>query len=461
MKSIRQAGLGMSGHWLRLSTAILALTTLAGLLASPAQALPSYARQTGADCASCHVGSFGPQLTPYGQQFKLGGYTDSDEKGIKIPLSAMAVANWTRTSKANPDHPENFNDNNNAALQEASLFLAGRLTDNIGTFVQGTYSGIEKKSSLDQMDIRFARTLKLGETEGVVGLSFNNNPTLTDPFNTIGQWRFPYTSSDFGFGFGPSPLVESLAGSVLGLNAYTLLDKNLYAELGLYNTPSTGTLSALNATDVGKFSGVGTWWRLAYVKDMKRDNFSVGLFGFNANLQPDRNDLGTSNNYKDIGVDAAYQFLGNREHVFSLNASYVHEMQTLNYAFANSESSNSKNNLDQFRLAGSYHYNQTWGATLGLFDSRGTADSGLYGASSYTNRPNTAGYMLQADWTPWGKEDSWLAPWANMRLGIQYTGYTRYNGGSSYISGTDDNGNPIDRQAKDNNTLSLFAWFAI
>ena len=461
MKFIRPAGRNALGHWLRIPTALLAIATLAGLFASPANALPSYARQTGADCASCHAGSFGPQLTPYGQQFKLSGYTDSDEKGVKIPLSAMAVANWTRTSKSNPDHPENFNDNNNAALQEASLFLAGRLTDHIGTFVQGTYSGVEKKSSLDQMDIRYAQTLKLGESEGIVGLSFNNNPTLTDSFNTLGQWRFPYTSSDFGLGYGPSPLVESLGGSVLGLNAYTLWDKNFYAELGAYNTPSTSTLNALNAPDAGKFSGVGTYGRLAYVKDMKRDNFSVGLFGFNANLQPDRNDLGTSNNYRDLGLDAAYQFLGNREHIFSLNASYVREWQTLNYAYANSESSNLKNNLDQFRIAGSYHYNQTWGATLGLFDSRGSNDSGLYGGSSFSNRPNTSGYMLQGDWTPWGKEDSWLAPWANMRLGIQYTGYTRYNGGSSYISSTDDSGNPIDRQAKDNNTLSLFAWFAI
>lgn len=461
MKSIKQTGVATLRRWLRLSTTVLAVTSIAGLFASPAQALPSYARQTGSDCASCHIGAFGPQLTPYGMQFKLGGYTDSDEKGTKVPISAMAVANWTRTKADTPEPIESFNANNNAALQEASLFLAGRLMENVGSFVQSTYSGVDKKWALDQMDIRFARTLKIGETDSIVGLSLNNNPTLTDPFNTLGQWRFPYTSSDFGFGFGPSPLVESLAGSVIGVNAYALVDKNFYAEFGIYNTPSKTYLNMVNGGDVGKFSGVGTYGRIAYVKDMKRDNFSVGLFGFNANLQPDRADLGTSNNYNDLGIDASYQFLGNREHVFTLNASYVHEWQKLNYAYGIGESSNLNNNLDQFRIAGSYHYNQTWGATLGLFDSRGSTDSVLYGSSSYNNKPNTAGYMLQGDWTPWGKESSWLSPWANLRLGMQYTGYSRFNGGSNYISGFDDSGNAINRQAKDNNTLSIFAWFAI
>ncbi|MEI7464502.1 MAG: cytochrome c1 protein, partial [Burkholderiales bacterium] len=60
--------------------------------ATPSHALPSYARQTGQDCASCHVGSFGPQLTPYGIKFKIGGYTDSDGKDGHVPVSGMAVA---------------------------------------------------------------------------------------------------------------------------------------------------------------------------------------------------------------------------------------------------------------------------------------------------------------------------------------------------------------------------------
>src|ERR1035437_7618236 len=39
----------------------------------PANALPSYARQTGQPCGTCHTDY--PGLTPYGRLFKLGGYT--------------------------------------------------------------------------------------------------------------------------------------------------------------------------------------------------------------------------------------------------------------------------------------------------------------------------------------------------------------------------------------------------
>ncbi|SBT06972.1 Cytochrome c1 protein [Candidatus Accumulibacter aalborgensis] len=460
----------LAGEWRRwarwpcASTALLASVLLATTFSTTAQAVPSYARQTGSECAACHIGSFGPQLTPYGIRFKVGGYTDTDGKDGKVPISAMAVANWTRSTKDLPEAPAHFSTNNNAAVQEVSLFLAGRLTDHIGTFIQGTYSGVDRKSFLDQVDIRYASTLNLGEQEGVVGISLNNNPTLTDPFNTLAQWRFPYTASDFGFGTGAAPLVENLGGSVVGINAYTLWDKNFYAELGVYRALSGNTVNKINTSQVatatidpGKFSGVGTYWRLAYFKDMKRDNFNVGVFGFNAGVE-NANDPGSADHYQDLGIDASYQFLGNREHIFTVNASYVWEKQNLNYTYnALGASQHSTDTLDTFRLATSYHYKQTWGATAGLFDTRGSSDNGLYGSVSYNNRPDTSGYILQADWTPWGKEGSWGAPWANVRLGLQYTGYTRFNGGSHYI----DEVNNIDRKATDNNTTMLFLWLAI
>lgn len=421
---------------LRLIKKLLCATALLGLSASMAQAVPSYARQTGAECAACHVGGFGPQLTPYGIKFKINGYTDSDGGSDKVPLSAMLTGTATHT-----DAPGDNGKRNNSVLQEASVFVAGRLSENIGTFIQATYSGVDKISSLDQVDIRYVRNLLFGGKEATVGLSLNTNPTLTDPFNTLGQWRFPYISSDFNAGLdGPrSPLIENLGGSVVGLNAYGFFDNSLYAEVGLYNTLSKSAAEAVNADYAGKFKGVGTYWRLAYFKDMKKDNFSVGLFGMNARQQtPDVAASGDYDRYNDVGIDASYQFLGNRQHIFSVNTSYVREWSKLNATAPASASST----LNQFRLATSYHYNQTWGATAGIFDTRGSSNA------MYDNgRPNTSGYMLQADWTPWGKEGSWASPWANVRVGLQYTGYQRFNGTSDH--------------AGDNNTTTLFVWTSI
>ncbi|MFO1327757.1 MAG: cytochrome c1 protein [Rubrivivax sp.] len=441
----------LTRSWRALAVGLMAL-----LAAAAAQAVPSYARQTGSDCAACHVGAFGPQLTPYGVAFKLNGYADTDGKDGKLPLSAMLVTNFTRTRAALTEAPDHFKTNDNTALQEASLFAAGRLAEGLGVFAQSTYSGVERKWAFDQLDLRYARPVQLGGREAVVGVSLNSNPTLTDPYNTLGQWRFPYTSSDFGFGQGATPLVENLASSVLGLNAYALVDRHWYAELGLYDTLSNKGLRLFNAEDPGRFKGLGTYARLAYQVDRKRDNFSVGLVGFHAGLQPDRADRGPADRYTDLGVDASYQFLGNREHIVAVNGSWMRERQRLNHTHAADESENLADSLTHLRLAASYHFRQTWGVTAGLFRTGGSADAGLYGGSSYSNRPDTRGYMLQADWTPWGKESSWGQPWANLRLGLQYTGYSRYNGGSHYI----DEATGDDRRARDNNTTMLFAWLA-
>lgn len=436
---------------------VCALAVFAGSFATAAQAVPSYARQTGADCAACHVGAFGPQLTPYGIKFKMGGYVDTDGKGDKVPLSAMVFGNYTRTSKeaAPSDTVEGFDANGNTALQEASVFLAGRLAENVGTFTQLTYSGVDKVFALDQLDLRWARSLTINDQESTVGVSLNNNPTLTDPFNTLGQWRFPYASSDFGAGYGVSPLMEGLAGGVIGLNPYLFYDK-LYAEIGLYTNLSQSTTDFLNTDFPGKFKGPAPYWRLAWFDDRKRYNWSVGLSGFHAGLYPDPHDTSASDKYTDVGVDAQYQFLGNREHVFTAAGSVYKEWQTLDYTqgVLNSASSRS-GSLTQFRLAGSYTWQQTLGGTAGWFNSQGSSDALRYG-SSLSGSPNTSGYILQADWTPWGKEASWGAPWANLRLGLQYTGYSRFMGGSSYLDGDGQL-----RQARDNNTFMIFLWAAL
>ena len=67
-------------HWR--CTGLLA-TAFAVLLlyASPSQAVPNFAMQTGQPCVMCHVGGFGPQLTPFGRAFKIGGYTQDGGAG--------------------------------------------------------------------------------------------------------------------------------------------------------------------------------------------------------------------------------------------------------------------------------------------------------------------------------------------------------------------------------------------
>ena len=414
-----------------------------GTAVQPAHAMPSFARQTGQECVACHVGGFGPQLTPYGIRFKLGGYSDSDGKDGHIPVSAMLRGSWTHTSKdqAGGAAPH-YGSNNNGTLDEASIFLAGKLADNLGAFVQTTYSGVDRASSLDNADIRYARKLTLGGKDTSLGVSLNNNPGIQDPFNTLPAWGFPYASSDLAPTPAAAPLInDGLGGHVAGLSAYGFWNDSIYAEVGAYRTLSASAQNRIGISDEGVLSSPATYWRVGFFNDMRKQNWSVGLFGLNAALQPDRSG-GPSDKYNDLGLDASYQFLGTREHIGTVNARYTHEQQTRNASVANLEATNLKGSLNEFQINASYYYNQTWGVTAGHFATSGKSDALLYSGS-----PDSAGYTLQADWTPFGKETSWAAPFANVRLGLQHTLYTKFDGTSSH--------------AGDNDTTYLFAWLAI
>lgn len=87
-----------------------------------------------------------------------------------------------------------------------------------------------------------------------------------------------------------------------------------------------------------------------------------------------------------------------------------------------------------------------------MFNTTGSTDSAYFGFGT-SGTPDTRGYILMLEWVPFGKKDSWARPWVNMRFGIQYTGYTRFDGGTSNYDGT-------GRSASDNNTLFLFYWLA-
>src|SRR6516165_4197833 len=106
--------------WSKLSSG-LALAIVGLLLAEPqAQALPAFAAQTGQPCTACHIGGFGPQLTPLGRAFKIGGYTQRGGEGWQsyFPLAAMIQTSFTNTGSAVPPDQvaHHYNDNNNFSL---------------------------------------------------------------------------------------------------------------------------------------------------------------------------------------------------------------------------------------------------------------------------------------------------------------------------------------------------------
>ena len=167
---------------------VLLLTALADLLVPvhPARAVPAFATQTGLACTTCHVGAFGPQLTPFGRAFKITGYTQRGGEGLasEIPFSAMAMGSFTNVGKSYPSDavPQHYNNNNNVSLDQISGFIAGGIGSHTGGFIQFTYSDFDNTFVLDNTDLRpYVTTVQAFGNDLVLGMSVNNNPSVQDP----------------------------------------------------------------------------------------------------------------------------------------------------------------------------------------------------------------------------------------------------------------------------------------
>jgi hypothetical protein len=440
----------------------VASISVAALAAAPARALPSFASQTGQPCSACHVGSFGPQLTPFGRAFKLHAYgaTDSYLGGLKkfVPVSGMVIATFTHTAKDQSAPPaNNMGVNDNFAVQEADLFLAGRLAPGLGVMIQATTDMIGHSTSLDNSEIRYAREFTVMGKSLVAGLSVNNSPTMQDVWNTTPTWRFPYVTSALALTPIDAPLLTgALAHQVVGESAYLWVDEHLYLEAGNYESLSAYALNILHEDDFGRVSGAAPYGRAAWSQPIAGQTFEIGVFGMDAKIEPTRVS-GPTDHYDDVGVDGSWQLLGTGKHVFSVNTSYIQETRRLDASYGLTAANQPKDWIGDFALDASYYYDARWGLSAGLFHITGTADTGLYAplqdVGSRTGKPDSSGYTLQADWTPFGGAKSWGAPWANVRLGVQYTGYTRFNGAVTNYDG-------FGRNAADNDTTMAFVWTA-
>lgn len=441
-------------------TSICAFAFLAVLTAIPRQAsaVPSFASQTGLPCAQCHITAFGPALTEYGRQFKLNGYTFAKPDGsLRIPVAATIVAAYDNPSKAVPARSP-FSDKENFILQTASLFLAGRISDHLGAFVKGTYDGVPRHTSWDNMDVRYARTLELGGHAVVAGLDINNDPTVQDLWNSTPIWGFPYVAPELGANPTAAQLIRGfLAQSVLGTSVYSMIDNRLYLELGAYRGLSEKWLANLGAAGASAhLSGAAPYMRATLQKQQGAHYFAVGVIGLSArqHLFPTTTDTDRSTDY---GLDASYQFTAAAQPAIDAHLAWIREDRHLDASFATHNSDAISNSLDTLTADVSYVIHQTWVGSVGLFNTSGSTNRVLFAPhpifGSASGSPASRGYTLRLEFVPFGKAGSFASPWVNVRLGLQYTAYQRFNGGSSNYDG-------FGRSASDNNALFGFVWLA-
>jgi hypothetical protein len=446
---------------------------LAGSSLQPAHAVPSFAAQTGQPCQTCHIGALGPQLTPYGRNFKIKGYTQTGGEGI---ASQVHIAGWIQSefsayqkklppAGVTPD----FDSNNNAFVNAVSLFYSGRISDHVGVFLQGTYDNVAKAFAQDNSDVRVIGATKAFGHNVAYGVSFNNAPGWSDPWNSNYLWGYPFISN----GVAPAPNAAPILGGAvqdnsLGVVGYAWVDQHIYVDLGAYQSQPPGLQKILGeAYGPGSSTGLEPWASLTYAWFWGNNNAHLGGHYFYGRYSP-TTDVRSSdgqyghNSYEDFMVNNGYQFIGDDlTNVFTIDGFYDYENQRLdgssNILSPYYSSSKADNRLSEFHEWATYYYKETYGGTVGFDKIWGSRNDLLYntGANdttgSYKGSPNSTAWTFELDWVPFGKEDSFLRPFINWKLGLQYTMYTQFNGSGRNYDG-------FGRNASDNNTIFLFLW---
>ncbi len=488
-------------RWLSELAALASMATAIIAMLTPldAQALPAFARQTGQNCVACHAGGQFPELTPYGRMFKMTGYTIGART---IPLAVMGVVTAAKvadTSKSD-DPNADFQKNGAPVFATGSVFIAGKVTDNIGAFAQVTYDnyavqGADGKfhghSSADNIDLRYADHFIDANRDLVVGVSVNNNPSVSDPWNTAAAWMqyvpdTGLTSHQFTDANAPYPGFGS-GGNIAGVSAYLFWNKTIYAELGTYRTANRAfSFMSAGIDDSGttKLSGSNNpYWRLAYSREWGPHSIMVGTSGMTAHVYDGSSDPSDPNSYtrfRNTGIDAQYQYLLD-PHTVTAQIAYMRQKQDYSAnavaalsppGFVDAAGNplaigNASDTIDAFRIKASYIYQAKYGGSVAFFNMTGTSNTANQtsgydtngqitstdplgtGISStrvtgnLTGNPATRGMTFELFWTPI----------QYVRVGAQYTAYSKFNGASNNYDG-------FGRNAKDNNTLFGYVWFA-
>lgn len=431
-----------------------AVAAAAAVGGGTAKAVPSFSESTGQPCAACHIGAFGPQLTQYGRDFKQFGYVATDNLPHPLPIAVATTGSFTHTQDPIASPPPHFAANDDFAADATSVFYAGRIMPTLGAFIEVQYDGVGRDFFLGDMDIRRpGKTFELFGEDVDWGLTFNDVPTESDIWNSTPVWGFPFVSSRIAPMPAATALIDGpLAAEVAGLGAHGMWNDLLFLEFDLYRGLGHSPLNALGEIaenpNRNTYPGVIPYWRAALQHEFEegRHYAEIGTYGISADSSPMGISTAGSDHITDYAFDATYQFVANPKDVTSTHISahttWIREEQHLG-ASSVLNGTNLNDSLSTFRADVAYSIDATWTPSLQYFQKTGSTDAALWGTAN--GSPNSAGIVAELMYVPWGKPGS-PVNWANMRVGLQYVAYTKFDGQTAH--------------AADNNTIFLSLKFA-
>jgi hypothetical protein len=458
----------MQKKWVKVlltGTALIVPFLVTGVHPTSVHAVPSYARQTGFPCRSCHYTP--PELTPLGRQFKLNGYTitgmpmTTEEKtsrtaGLKLlqnlPLSVFFDTSYTQTNTV-----QTGTQNGDFEFpQDVSLFVAGAWSTHVGSFVQFTYDTQDDHFGWDNTDIRYANSKNLLGKSFQYGFDLNNNPGVEDLWHTTPAFDYPFIAADHEPTPTATPLINGiLAQDVAGFGGYGMWNNHLYLDVTGYRSEHLGNPQPNSGVGYGfNIQGLAPYWRAAWQQTWGNNYLEAGTFGMYTKSTPYSVVVPTESggtvrdNYTDVAGDFQLDHTIPRFHndVVSLRGTYIHENSALNASALLGLAGFVPHHLNTILANAEYHFGDRFSGTFGWFNTTGTRDTTLYAPAPITGSangsPRNSGYILNLSW--------W--PTQNIDLAAQYTGYVTFNGRSINYDGS-------LRNASDNNTLYLLIRF--
>jgi len=280
-----------------LSAAAFAVVAVSAVSIAPttSEAIPAFARQTGAACLSCHFQSF-PTLSAFGRAFKEGAFTDVGEQALveDDDLSIPASLNMTlmfrpqfniKKVSGNAAAAANVTTKSIAATADQVMMIAGRIGTNTGAFV---------------------------EYDGTTGGAFANQQLL----HSIDMDAFKVILSYYNTGFGEDAGLQLMSvwgqhGGMLGGKALSI---NNAMGTRAVNTAgvSVSVANEMGAITIGGVmpaANAATSWSMAPMVRVQ-SFFEVGgmELGLGAIVVNGQNTLGTVKaDAKRFGIDAQLQ----------------------------------------------------------------------------------------------------------------------------------------------------------
>jgi hypothetical protein len=311
---------------------------MVGVVITPNEsaAVPSFARQTGNSCLSCHFQHI-PKLSAMGRAFKLGGYTDTtvdliEDDNLSIPanmpLSFISKIRYQVTTAKNESKPEKKGTERGEwqIPDEGAIFMGGRVGANVGYLMEwpGSWAAGKVVFKKDVGD----------NTLGVVVYSTEGGGPA------FGQELFSTGFYAASRSFEEHDVVPSFQNGVTGGAAQGLTfyagGANFFAAAGLFAPVFEAADGALD---------LSIYYRLALTGEVAGGDAEIGIIGMSgetkcvecAEIGPNADESLQTFKTESFGVDADWQGELENGMTLELQATYTSVGDTSGNVYVNSD----------------------------------------------------------------------------------------------------------------------------